>query len=129
MDDLTSKIKNILSDEESLKQLSELAAMLGLSPDSPPPAASPGGDRGPTAQSAAQSADASGGTDAAKLVSLAGRLSSFSAEDDNIRFILALKPLLSERRRARADSAVRLLRLINLIPLIKSSGILGELSL
>ncbi len=162
MDDLSQKIQTILSDEESMKQISELAAMLGLGTDAPADGASgtnfanPGASANPFgtnagaanpfsspeaganalsqllggAQQSTQSGagqDILGGLNAAKLASLASTLKSSGAEDENIRFILALKPLLSAKRQARADGAVRILRLLNMIPLIKASGLLGEL--
>lgn len=173
MDDLAGKIQNILQDEESMKQISELAAMLGLSSDSPaqnessgtaagsangssvasnaaqPPfggmnqfsgmGASTGagaptnlgnalsqllGGGGSQQSSAPESGDLFGSLDIAKLASLAGALKNSGSDDENIRFILALKPLLSAKKQARADSAIKILRLLNLIPLIKASGII-----
>ena len=38
---------------------------------------------------------------------------------------MALKPLLHEERRRRVDGAVKILRLINLLPALRESGILG----
>lgn len=202
MDDLTQKIQTILSDEESMKQLSELAAMLGLAGDrgdvltnqgvrgdgftnqgargdgftnqgvrgdgltnqgsggfpnqssggggfagqgSGGNAAGQGGGLAGAAggfdsvsalsrllggvQSGTQTApgDGTGGLDFAALASLASSLKGFTADDENIRFILALKPLLSPKKQARADGAVKILRLLNMLPLIKQSGLLGEL--
>ncbi len=169
MDDLAGKIQNILQDEESMKQISELAAMLGLSPDSTTTgegsgsangsfgannAAQPSfggmnqfsgagastgagsptnvgnalagllGGGGSQQSSAPDSGDLFGNLDIAKLASLAGTLKNSGSDDENIRFILALKPLLSAKKQARADSAIKILRLLNLIPLIKASGII-----
>lgn len=114
-DDLSKKIQSILSDEESLKQISELAAMMGLSVPDPTGSGeqgAPGGDEGSA-------------PDIAALASLAGALKSSAAEDDNIRLLMALKPLLHEERRRRVDGAVKILRLINLLPALRESGILG----
>ena len=47
-------------------------------------------------------------------------------EDERTKLILSLKPLLSEERRRRADEAVRLLQLVNLLPALKESGILEK---
>lgn len=43
-------------------------------------------------------------------------------EDDRIRLITALRPLLGESRRRRADDAVRLIRIMDMLPLITSFG-------
>lgn len=114
-DDLSKKIQSILSDEESLKQISELAAMMGLSAP----------DQAGSGEQSAPSVDEGSAPDIAALASLAGALKSSAAEDDNIRLLMALKPLLHEERRRRVDGAVKILRLINLLPALRESGILG----
>lgn len=131
MDDLAEKIQSILSDEESLKQIGELAAMLGLGdPQSapPPPSAnqsSPGAVFQPQSKPRENPGDLPGNINIGALMSLANAFKSYAAEDDNIRLIMALKPLLSEEKRAKADKVIKILKLINLLPLIKDSGILG----
>ncbi len=167
MDDLAGKIQNILSDEESMKQISELAAMLGLGgtppaqgsdsyPDSVPGSGSFGANEaagqpfgganqfsgantsqnvgnalaqllggGSSSQSGQpDGGDLFGGLDIAKLAGLASSLKNSGSDDQNIRFILALRPLLSAKKQARADNAIKILRLLNLLPLIKASGII-----
>lgn len=57
------------------------------------------------------------GADTAKmLATVAGQL---NREDDRTKFIAALKPLLSDERRKRADEAMRFLRLMDTLPLLK----------
>lgn len=57
------------------------------------------------------------GADTAKmLATVAGQL---NREDDRTKFISALKPLLSEERRKKADEAMRFLRLMDTLPLLK----------
>lgn len=121
MEDFAGRIQSILSDEESLKQIGELAQMLGLgappSAESSSPMSLPVSEEGQGPQN-----DVLSGIDIGAVMKL---VSGFNSEDDNIRFIIALKPLLSEEKRAKADTAVKLLKLVNLIPLIKESGLLG----
>lgn len=50
-----------------------------------------------------------------------------SGDDENTALIKALKPMLSEDRRQKADEALKILRLIKLLPLLKSSGLLNDL--
>lgn len=45
-------------------------------------------------------------------------LSAFGQDDKNILLLKALKPHLSEKRAARADDVIRLMRLVNLLPLL-----------
>lgn len=57
------------------------------------------------------------GADTAKmLATVAGQM---NREDDRTKFIAALKPLLSEDRRKKADEAMRFLRLMDTLPLLK----------
>ncbi len=110
MDDFAEKISSILSDEESMKQIGELAAMLGLSPDS---------SSQPEAQSTQDSLDIGA------LTGLMQKMKGFQPDDDNTRFLLALRPLLGEEKQNKIDRAVKILRLLNILPLISESGLLG----
>lgn len=51
-----------------------------------------------------------------RLMSVMGQM---NREDDRTRLINDLKPLLSEERRKKADDAVKFLRLMELLPLLK----------
>lgn len=50
-----------------------------------------------------------------------------SGDDDRTALIKALKPLLSEPRQQKADEAIKILRLMQLLPLLRESGLLGNL--
>ncbi len=50
-----------------------------------------------------------------------------STKDDRINLLLALRPHLSEERKAKVDTAVKLLKIYSLMPLLKESGVLGGL--
>lgn len=118
MDDLAEKINSVLSDPESLKQLGEIASMLGFSPDSAPP----------PPQQSAETSDIGlpdGLPDIATLMTLAGKLKDAGADDDNINFLAALRPLLSDDKKPRIDRAIKILKLLNLLPVLRDSGILG----
>lgn len=60
-----------------------------------------------------------------KLLSL---FESLNKSDENERFLLALKPLLREENQSKIDSAVRLMKLISLLPVLQKSGILDNLN-
>ena len=47
-------------------------------------------------------------------------------EDERIKFIQSLKPMLREERRHKADEAVRLLQMAGMLPILKESGILEK---
>ncbi len=71
-----------------------------------------------------EAADKSALLDMSKFASLAPLLGEFTKHDDRTDFLMSLKPFLSEQRRPKADEAARLIRLINMIPLLRERGVL-----
>lgn len=67
------------------------------------------------------------GLDPEMLLKMFALFETLNQPDDNERFLLALKPLLREENRAKVDSAIRLMKLFALLPIIKDSGIFGKL--
>ena len=66
------------------------------------------------------------GIDLASMAKIAGLLSSAGSTSNDERLLLALKPLLREENRSKVDTAVRMLKLISLLPLLKESGLFGK---
>lgn len=66
------------------------------------------------------------GIDLGAMMKLAGILGAAGGSSDDERLLLALKPLLREENRGKVDTAVRLLKLISLLPLLKDSGLFGQ---
>lgn len=62
------------------------------------------------------------GIDANMLGSVAKFSSMLSEPDDRCNFILALKPLLSESRRNKADDAVMMLKFMKIISAMQENG-------
>ena len=52
---------------------------------------------------------------------------AFSKDDERTALIKALKPMLGEDKQQKADEAIKILKLINLIPLLRESGLLSGL--
>lgn len=67
------------------------------------------------------------GLDPEMLLKMFALFEALNQPDDNERFLLALKPILREENRAKIDSAIRLLKLFTLLPILKDSGIFGKL--
>lgn len=117
MDDLNQKISEVLSDPESMKQLTELATMLGAQPgvhNEEPSPKPPMPDL-----SALGSLGSLGGSDLGMLTRLMPMLSSVSRQDDTTRLLSAIRPFLSEERKLKLDEANKLLRMMKLLPLLK----------
>ncbi|MBQ8923067.1 MAG: hypothetical protein IJ060_13085 [Oscillospiraceae bacterium] len=116
MDDLTQRLQSLLSDPESMRNLSELAAMLrepgeqeGDAPPAPPPDGEP----------------AAPPFDLAKLMAVGQALQQMQ-QDENVQLLLALKPHLSPERAKRTDKAVRMLRLYTAAGILRENGLLQD---
>ena len=135
MDDLMAKLQSVLNDEQSMKQLSQLAGALS-------------GDSAPQAQPAAVQASANDfsqllksldlntqtqqpappaapGIDVAKLMQLQAILQQANKHDKNIDLLLALRPLLKEENQVKIDRLIKIFKLFSVYPALKQSGLLG----
>jgi len=101
-------LSGILKDEESLSKVQALAQQLGI------------GGEGKKAESDDNSDDLK------RVMSLISRFKN-QGEDNRTRLLLALKPSLSEERARRVDGAVKLLKLIQLLPLLKETDLFSSL--
>lgn len=128
MEDLMGKLQEMLSDEESMNQIKQLAEMLGGAAEAP--------DGGSGKNEEAVKTDDCGGSgaggfpfDIGMLMQLQGLLQSVSSEDKNSALLLALKPHLREERQERVDKAVKLLKLFAVFTVVKESGLLKSMDL
>lgn len=67
------------------------------------------------------------GLDPEMLLKMLSLFETLNQPDDNERFLLALKPLLREENRPKIDSALRLMKLFSLLPILKESGLFNKL--
>ena len=109
MDDLSQKLAGILNDPEALENLKNMADSI-LSGDN-----SSNGD---------SSSPPQGFPDMEQLSNIMAIMSKLNGSQDNdrTRLINALKPYLSEKRQAKAENAIKILKIMELWPLIKESG-------
>ena len=138
-----NKIQNVLNDEESMKQIKELADMLTAdnggqgeqggqseAPQSPQNMdfsrllQSLGGVSPPAESKPAQATQA-GGFDIAKLMKIQSIMQLASKPDKNIQLLLALRPLLKEENQAKIDRLIKIFKLFAVYPALKESGLLG----
>ena len=131
MDDMTAKIKEILSDKESMKQLNELAQMFASSNESQDDVSC--NDNNSSASfSASDSASETGNNsfempdfDISKLMKIQEVMSK-TENDKNADLLVALKPLLKKERQERVDKAVKILKLLAVWNVLKESGLLND---
>ncbi len=62
--------------------------------------------------------------DISQFSNLLPLLSQLNSHDEREDFICALKPLLSDERRRKADEAMKFIKLLSIIPLLKEKGIM-----
>lgn len=62
--------------------------------------------------------------DLSVISSIVPVLQAVNRPDERVQFINAMKPLLSDSRKQKADEAINLLRLISVIPLLRERGIM-----
>lgn len=129
MDDIAEKIQSLLSDEESMKQIRELAAMFssgnmgdGSSPDG-------GDDSGENFSGAGGTCSESSSDDFPNInfAAIMQLIGTMSQSDKNCDLLIALKPHLCAERQVKIDKAVKLLKLYNLFVTARDSGLLNDL--
>lgn len=115
MDDISKTLADLLNDPESLNRVREMAENLLGNQDK----------NHTTSQTDTDSIFGDMDIDPAqigKIMSVMSKLKT-NRDDERSRLLLALKPHLSPPRREKVDTAVKLLKLIDLLPLLKDSGI------
>lgn len=116
MDDIMGRISELLTDEESVKQLSELAQMLVSDSEK-----NDGNDE-KTERTVPEDQP-----DIASMLRLTGLIGEISKQDKNTDLLLALKPHLGTDKQKRVDKAIKLLKLLAIWNIAKESGLLHEL--
>ena len=112
MNDLSQTIAELLGDPQTMDKLKALGGLIGQPEEAPEP---------PQVQNTP-----SGGDALPAVMKLMPLISSFNEDDDSIRLLRAVKPFLSETRQERLEQAIRLLRIIRIVPLLRDEGLLGR---
>lgn len=117
MDDLNERLAELLNDPESMKRVRDMAENLL------------GNQQKKQKEEPSNTADIGsifdGDIDIAsigKITSVLSRLKNTS-NDSRSNLLLALKPLLSAPRREKVDTAIKLLKLIDLLPLLRDNDV------
>lgn len=113
MDDLSEKLAGLLNDPQSMERVRQMAENIL-------------GEQSAPAENTSPLADITGmlGADELKsIMSIISRLKS-SGSDPRTQLLTALKPHLSEPRREKVDTAIKILKVLEILPLMRDSGIL-----
>ena len=111
MDDLNEKLAGILNDPDSMAQIRQMAESLL-------------GNNGADASAYNPSPTGIGSDELMGIMSVMSQIQN-SGDDDRTRLLSALKPHLSERRQGKVDTAIKILKLLELWPVLKETGILN----
>ena len=113
MGDFESKLNEILSNPESLGEIMNIAKSLGFS------------ESGEVKEKPQQNKNSELNADMLSAVTkLAPILSEAGKDDDSTRLLKALKPLLSEARREKVDSAIKIMGLLRVLPKLQENSAL-----
>lgn len=129
MDDFSGRINELFSNPENMERIRSIIGMLGTnnageskSPEQPAPAEAPAENRRPAENThAADNINAANTLpfDPSMLMKMQKAFSLMNRDDPRVTLLLALKPNLSNERRKKVDEAVQLLRLLNLLPMLR----------
>ncbi len=114
MDELNQKLAQILNDPESMNRVREMAESILSQNDK---------------KEEPKDDSVMGIPDSAELMNIMSIVSKLNTKNDDSRTALltALKPHLSEPKREKVDTAIKILQLLELLPVLKESGVLGKL--
>lgn len=114
--ELSEKLSALLSDPEGLEKIKNMAEGLF-------------GGENPFAQNSFEKgeetseAEAFPDIDVRKVMSLISRLKKGQGDNDKTRLLLALRPHLAAERQKKVDTAVKMLKLLDLAPMLKELGL------
>lgn len=113
MDDLSQKLADILEDPQSLERVRQMAESFL-------------GNNSPKEETSEKSSEEFGDMppfeDLQAIINIISHLNS-QKDDKRTQLLNALKPYLSDQRKSKADNAIKLLKLFELLPLLKDSGL------
>lgn len=119
MDDLAGKLSQLLEDPEGMESLRSMASSLlgGSIPDMG--SSNSTNDAGSSPAASSMSAD-----DMQTMMKIGQALSKMGTQnDDRTKLLMSLRPHLSSERQERVDNAVKILRLISMLPLLTEKGL------
>ncbi len=127
MDDISEKLSEILKDPDSLNRVREMAeSILGNNNNNVNDNDNNNNNSKKPEPMTSGNMGSLFGNDfdpvqIGKIISIMSRLKA-DCDDNRTKLLLALKPHLSEPRREKIDTAVKLLKLFDLLPLLRESG-------
>lgn len=118
-DPLMEKLGQLLNSEEGMNQLQQAARMLGIGGEESGNASLPSAGQLSGLLGNLGGTGGEEGMDPQMLLRLGRMMQNMNKDNPSAALLRALWPLLREERRAKVDEAIRLLQLVNLLPLLR----------
>ncbi len=114
MDDLSQKLASVLNDPESMERVRRMAENIL-------------GEGNKTEEPSSPLAEIGSALGANEMQSIMQIISKFkgAGNDPRAQLLNALKPHLSEPKREKVDTAIKILKVIEILPFLRESGILN----
>lgn len=125
MNDAASQINQILSNPEMMQQIRALSGLLNKSSDTVEDNSSSGDTTLLTKPNPSSPLDLLGSDGLQTAMKFMPILSELKKDDETTQLLYAIKPFLSTQRQAKLDEAIRLLRIIKILPLLKNQGLIN----
>lgn len=114
MDDLSEKLASVLNNPESMERVRQMAeSILGDNSKSEPQSAP-----------LAEIGSVLGANELQSIMKIIGKFKG-AGNDPRTQLLNALKPHLSEPKREKVDTAIKILKVIEILPFLRESGILN----
>ena len=125
MDDISSKLSEIMSDPRALEQIKGLGEMLGLTDSFNKNVHNT--EQEQKIDTNALSTSLLSPDMLSALTKIMPLLSDMNKEDDVSRLLFALRPFLSIERRKKLEEAEKILKIMKILPLLKDMKILDSI--
>lgn len=113
MDDIASKLSELLSNPESLNKIKSLSGLINQNSES---GNQPNNNIANVGNEFSEIPSETMNT----IMKVMPIISSINKDDENTKFLLALKPLLGSERRKKIDQSIRMMQMMKIIPLLKN---------
>lgn len=119
MDDIAGKLTDMLGNPEVLDTIKNLSGLFGAPANNE------------SDKNTSEENDVNGGFPdidlgaMAAIMKLIPLINSFSADDETIRLLNALRPFLGREKSKKLDGAIMLVRLMRILPALRETGLLG----
>ena len=108
MDQLNEKLSSLLNDPEGMERIRQMAQNLLADNQK---------------KSQPEQSENHNDIDIGAAMKMINLIKSGNRDDDRVKLLLALKPNLSSEKQLKVDSAIKILKLIELAPLLRDAGL------